>query len=238
MYISDRAWTRYIELLRNVNETAAKEMHKYLATHEWFVSPQAKRDAVDFAAALAEKYGEAASAAACEFYDIIATEWAAGVLPPAVPANTAKYGEVAKSMYGAMNYTDNIEYIASVVGRMVKMAGVDTTMQNAIRDGAEWAWIPHGETCAFCLTLASRGWQPASKAAMKNGHAEHIHSNCDCTYCVRFDRDSYVEGYNPDKYLRMYYDAPLDGQRATPKNRINAMRRQAYAQTGSEEIEV
>lgn len=237
MVISDKAWTRYIDLLREVNETAAKKMHAYLSTHEWFLNNATKQEAVDYAFMLATEYGEAASAAACEFYDMIASEWANAVLP-AVPANTATYGETTRAMYGSMKHTQNVDYIASVVGRLVKMAGVDTTMQNAIRDGCEWAWIPHGETCAFCITLASRGWQRASEKALKDGHAEHIHSNCDCTYCVRQSPDEYVEGYEPEKYLRMYYDAPLDGNRATPKNRINAMRREIYAETGGTGIEV
>lgn len=64
-----------------------------------------------------------------------------------------------------------------------------------------------------------------SKKALKNGHAEHIHPNCDCTYAVRFDGKSNVEGYDPEKYLDMYYEA--DG--STPQERINAMRRMQYA---------
>lgn len=49
------------------------------------------------------------------------------------------------------------------VSRLVKRAGADTTLKNAQRDGAEFAWVPHGDSCAFCLTLASRGWQRASQ---------------------------------------------------------------------------
>ncbi|MBR4692904.1 MAG: hypothetical protein IKP17_09110 [Oscillospiraceae bacterium] len=38
--------------------------------------------------------------------------------------------------------------------------------------------MPSGDTCAFCITLASRGWQKAGREAIKGGHAEHIHNNC------------------------------------------------------------
>ena len=103
-------------------------------------------------------------------------------------------------------------------------------MKNALRDGAEWAWIPHGDTCAFCIALASRGWQKASKNAIKNGHAEHIHANCDCTYAIRFNERTNVAGYQPDKYLSMYESEP-----GSPKAKINAMRRKFYAEN-SEEI--
>ena len=98
-----------------------------------------------------------------------------------------------------------------------------TTLQNALRDGAEFAWIPAGETCAFCLTLASNGWQRASKQAIKKGHAEHIHSNCDCAYAVRFNSRTNVAGYDPDRYRSMYRHA--EGR--TPQDKINSMRRAA-----------
>ena len=111
------------------------------------------------------------------------------------------------------------------VGRLVKRAGADTTLKNAIRDGAEFAWVPSGDTCAFCITLASRGWRRASEKALKGGHAEHIHSNCDCTYAVRFDGKSGVKGYDPEKYLATYEGAEGD----TPKEKINALRRENYA---------
>ena len=61
---------------------------------------------------------------------------------------------------------------------------------------------------------------------MKGGHAEHIHANCDCTYAVRFDGRSGVQGYDPDRYLAMYENAEGD----TPREKINAMRRELYAE--------
>lgn len=223
MYISDAAWTRYIDLLRKVNNKAAEEMFSYLANHEWWTSNAAKEAAVEYAYAIATKYGEAATEAVCEFYDAIASKWSSTPLAPAAPAKTATYGEVARAFYGT-SQTLNTEMMSSAIGRLVKMAGVDTMMQNALRDGAEWAWIPRGDTCAFCLTLASRGWQKASKTAIKGGHAEHIHANCDCTYAVRFSYDQTVEGYDPEEYLALYDAA--EGN--TPDEKINSMRRVQY----------
>ena len=121
--------------------------------------------------------------------------------------------------------TGTNEIVSGAVGRLVKRTGVDTTMQNALRDGAWWAWIPRGETCAFCIMLASNGWQPASKKAIKNGHAEHIHANCDCTYAVKFDPFSDVEGYDPQEYEDMYNSA----EGSSYKQKVNSMRREFYA---------
>lgn len=224
MYISDKVWTNYIAQLRKVNDKAAQEMFSYLANHEWSLNRQTKQAAIDYAFALATKYGEGAAAAACEMYDAIAQEWGRNVLQLAEPADTATYAETAKAINGTAK-TGNIEIMADAVGRLVKMAGVDTTMKNAIRDGAEWAWIPRGDTCAFCITLASRGWQKASAAALKGGHAEHIHANCDCTYAIRFDSNTDVEGYDPSEYRAMYDDAEGNSS----KDKINAMRRSFYA---------
>lgn len=224
MIISETVWTNYIDRLRRVNDQAAKEMFEYLATHEWFRSRRAQQEAVDFAFALATKYGEAAAAAACEMYDAIAKASMGTMIRAAEPAATATYDETAKNMYGMMKKTRNIEYIADGLGRLVKLAGVDTMMMNAMRDGAEWAWIPHGDSCSFCQMLASRGWQRASEKAMRNGHAQHIHTHCDCTYAVRFDPYTQVQNYKPEEYLDEYNKYP-----GKWKDKIRAMDREKYA---------
>ena len=251
MEISKTSWNRYLSALRKVNNTATQTMLYYI---EQFGMPVTTTELEDFIWAafnISTKYGTAAAELAAEMYDAVAI--ASGVTKAAAElAPTPTINEVAKAVQGTLK-TKNPNIVAQSVGRLVKMTGVDTTMQNALRDGAEWAWIPRGETCAFCLTLASRAWQRASKAAIKNGHAEHIHANCDCTYAVRFDKNTDVEGYRPKEYLAMYEDAPLDhwntpdgkppaghesAERDTPKNRINAMRRAAYKTNPEGEIDI
>lgn len=223
MIIRQRFWQDYIKKLRRMSDKAAELMTKRLQGLDLdALTTEQRMELIDYAYALATKYGEGAAALACEMYDDLA-EISNAYVPLAIPANTAQYSEVAKAVNGTLKYK-NIEMISSAVGRQVKMTGVDTVMDNAIRDGAEWAWIPSGDTCAFCITLASRGWQRASKKALRNGHAEHIHANCDCTYAVRFNEDTDVQGYDPGVYEDMYYGA--DGN--TPEQRINAMRRKFY----------
>ena len=222
--ISNASWTRYIVRLRNLSDKAADELIKFITNgHDIYADPEMAKAVIDYAYALATKYGEGAGALASQMYDALA-ELSGKTVPPAVPAPTATYGEVAKAVYGTKLQSDKPEVMAGAVGRMVKMTGVDTMQQNALRDGAEWAWIPRGDTCAFCLTLASRGWQKASRKAIKNGHAEHIHANCDCTYAIRFADDVDVEGYDPEALKAMYDDA--EGR--TPNDKINYLRRQFY----------
>lgn len=178
-----------------------------------------------------QKYAEGSAELACQMYDAVAG--AAGLhLPPAEPAAPAGYGEVAKLVRGV---NGSGPLLQGGVQRLVKRAGADTTLQNALRDGAEFAWIPHGDTCPFCIALASRGWQRISKKALKNGHAEHIHANCDCEYAVRFDGKSSVAGYDPEKHLAQYNAAGGDlnamrrARYAQDRDRINAQKRAAYA---------
>ena len=229
MTITETSWVKYIDRLRAVSEEAARKFTEFFKRVRDPWSEEGRRALIEYAFVLSQEYGFAASELACEMYDSMVELSGLPVMEPAVPAATATYGEVAKTINGVLKMSLNEAELAGAIGRLVKTAGVDTTMQNAIRDGAEWAWIPHGDTCAFCIALASRGWQKASKKALKNGHAEHIHSNCDCTYAVRFNDDTYLQGYTPDRYLRMYN--ATDG---TPKEKINAMRRDFYAENKEE----
>ena len=230
MTITEDSWKKYIADLRKVNNAAADRMLEFMTKNQLnWDDKEARRLLLDYAFGVSEKYGTAAAELACEMYDEMAA-LSGAFLPAAEPAAVATYGEVAKAVNGVMKYSQNLEMRAAAVARQVKMAGVDTTMQNALRDGAEWAWIPSGDTCAFCFTLASRGWQRASKKAVKDGHAEHIHANCDCTYAIRFNQNTDVQGYDPDKYLKMYQDAPG----SKPKDKINAMRREFYAENKEE----
>lgn len=176
---------------------------------------------VYYASGLTERYGGAASALACEMYDEIAR--ASGVsVPAAIPAEGLPVGYVDRAVHRELKKSKIT--IPSLVSRMVKQAAADTTLQNAARDGAEFAWVPNGDTCAFCITLASNGWRRQGKKAAKGIHASHIHANCDCTYAVRFNTDTSYSGYDPEQYAETYYSA--DG--SNWKDRVNSIRREQY----------
>ena len=224
MNIALQDWINFKDRLAALSKTAANKMADFISNNGGYANIDANI-IIDYALALVNKYGDGAGALSALMYDAIA-ELSGKILPPAEIAEAPTVNEIAKAIQGAAKTSTEENYIGAVVGRLVKQIGADTTMQNALRDGAEFAWIPSGDTCAFCLTLASRGWQKASKNAIKNGHAEHIHANCDCTYAIRFNQETFVEGYEPEKYLDMYYSA--DGR--TPNQKINAMRREFYAE--------
>lgn len=201
--IGKKEWSKYVGTLRKVGSRARTEMLAFIdqynrALDSGVITLEEYESAlIDYAYALATRYGEAAGAAACEMYDATA-ELQGRVLAPAVPAETATMAETAKAVKGTMK-TGNPNIIADAVGRLVKQVGADTTLQNAKRDRAYFAWIPSGDTCAYCLTLAGLGWQKAGKLTLEGGHAEHIHANCDCTYAIDFRGDLEIAGYDPHK---------------------------------------
>lgn len=229
MQITAKTWNEYITRLSRLNQKAGQLMREYIGSHD----TESTDDLIAYAYGLVTKYGEGSAELACQMYDALAEAANAGV-PAAEPAEPADYGEVARMVNATKN--QNPANLPNGVSRLVKRAGADTTLKNAARDGAEWAWVPHGDTCPFCITLASNGWQKASSKVLKGGHAEHIHANCDCEFAIRFDHKTTVAGYDPDKYLAQYNAAGGDINKmrrvnyAANKERINAQKRAAYAE--------
>lgn len=228
MQISAKTWNEYVIRLSRLNQKAGQLMREYIDAH----GTADTDDLVAYAYGLVTKYGEGSAELACQMYEALAESQGVHV-PAAEPAATASYGEVARMVSATKD--QNPANLSNGVSRLVKRAGADTTLKNAIRDGAEWAWVPHGDTCPFCITLASNGWQKASQKLLKGGHAEHIHAHCDCEFAVRFRSDTTVAGYDPDEYYRQYREAGGDINKmrridyAARKDAINAQKRAAYA---------
>ena len=228
MQISAKTWNEYIPRLSRLNQKAGQLMREYIDRH----GTADTADLIAYAYGLVTKYGEGSAELACQMYDALA-EAQGALVPAAEPAETASYNEVARMVNATKD--QNPANLPNGVSRLVKRAGADTSLRNAARDGAEWAWVPHGDTCPFCITLASNGWQNASDKVLKGGLAQHIHANCDCEFAIRFDHRTTVAGYDPEKYLAQYNAAggDINAMRridyAARKDAINAQKRAAYA---------
>lgn len=231
MYISTKDWKNYIDKMSKLNKAAADKIIEYVQKNGFGNTDEL----IKYANAVVMTYGSGSAALAAAMYD--ATAEAAGAFyDPAEPAPLPEYGEVAKTVMGTLKRSQNVNELAGAVSRLVKRTGADTTLQNAYRDrptkkygkkkntGAQVAWVPMGDTCPFCLMLASNGWRNQTVGGQQ--HAEHIHANCDCNYAVRFNENSGVAGYDPDRYKEMFDE--LDGD--TWSEKVNAMRRKQYAQ--------
>ncbi len=72
---------------------------------------------------------------------------------------------------------------------------------NATKDPAKprYGRVPRGETCGFCLMLASFGFYAKTIEA-----AEHSHAHCDCRIVPGFNGKTTVKGYDPDGMYQRY----------------------------------
>ena len=247
--IAQKEWKQYIAQLRKINDKAVEEFETWVIKNMGYAHIE-RQKLIDYAYGIATKYGEASAALSSSMYDTIADMSGVSV-PAALPAETASYQDVCKTVNGIIKKTGNTKILAQGIGRLVKMAGTDTILSNAYRDrprgkgskkrhsGAKVAWIPSGDTCPFCLMLASKGWQNQTVWGANN-HSEHIHANCDCTYAVKFNDSVDYAGYDPDEYKAIYDNAEgktrdekfrsMNRQyRAENKDKINAQKRANYA---------
>lgn len=202
MKISAKDWNNYVNRLRQLSDTAAMQMQQYIQTNG--IADTAAL--IDYAYGLATKYGEGSAELACQMYDAIATLQGASVLP-AVPADTATFDETAKAINGSLIQSETGQMLEGVIDRLVKLSAEDTMLQNAVRDGAYFAWVPMGQTCPYCLMMGGIGWQRAGKKTLYGTHARHVHAHCDCQYIVDMKGGMQVSGYDPDKIQDTLLDA-------------------------------
>lgn len=221
--VSNEGWQAYVKELRKLSKKASSKLDSYILKHGGYGNIKVTKELIDVAYGLVSHYGEGSAELACKMYEQIA-ELQGVKIAPAEPALTATRDETAAAINGAMLQAPSGKKLPQIADRLVKQAAADTTLKNAKRDRAMWAWIPSGDSCAFCMALASRGWQNAGKITLKGNHAEHIHANCDCNYAIRFGNDLNYNSYNPNKYKKIYDDA--EGKTASEK--IDNLRKALY----------
>lgn len=228
MRISSSAWAKYRRAHSMLQGEAKRLLEEYFDSLPWDEGEQrcltllAQR-----AVELANHYGLADATLSASFYDEVMELQGANV--PQALVRTPNPRFVARDVRDAVAKATSRETAkslsSSALSGHVKRAGIETMRANAVRDHAMWAWVCIGDSCAFCRTLGSNGWQEASKAVLASNHAEHIHDNCDCQFLVKKSGETLdVEGYDPDALLAEYRDA--DGRSA--QDHINAMRRADY----------
>lgn len=106
-----------------------------------------------------------------------------------------------------------------LLGRLdyeVKKAAGETVMQNSVCDPRDvrYARVPGGgETCEFCIMLASRG--AVYRSAASAGELNHYHAHCRCRIVPMWDTywdgmsrrasaSTIIEGYDPDELYFQY----------------------------------
>lgn len=227
--ITKKQWNNYIGILRKINDKASNEVLLWMKYNggdgllNTAIRDSNGNNLIDISYMVAQKYGNASASVAVEMCQAMAE--LSEMITPAELAELPTYSEVAKTVNGVLKTSQNREEISSAVGRLVKKTGMQTTLKMAKTYKAQFAWIPSGETCPYCMMLASRGWEYGGNINMVG--ELHLHANCDCNYAVRYDNTE-VEGYDPDKLYDEWHDAYVDAGKNTT-DALNLMRREDYA---------
>lgn len=155
--------------------------------------PERARDAlVEFMPALVRKYGNAAGAAAADFYDDLRAD---AVTRRAFRAIVADADDVAvteatRRLAGSLfdgNVEAMLDGLGAVVDKHVKQVGRNTITRSSYADpdARGWAREIRGDTCDFCIMLASRGGVYTRETA-----TFRTHHHCDCVAVPEWDQSA------------------------------------------------
>ena len=154
-------------------------------------------------------YTDLSAARAAESYDAMRAAQAVGGTYAAVADSRRNPGATQGALYAITKAFEDSKsearFRADVVDRVdteMRRAANQCIAHNAARDPKKprYARVPVGETCGFCLMLASFGYQYTSEEA-----ASHSHRKCNCRVVPSFG-DAEVSGYDPDEMYGRYSD--------------------------------
>lgn len=161
---------------------------------------EARKKAIYHAAVKAvNSFSDAAGSAACDFFDDHVT----GAIPSSIAPqpwfikrrlyeNIEKYAKTHK-----LGDDEFMRLLAEEVGGEVVQHANRTTIHNAVKNNLRYARVPFGNSCAFCLMLASRGfvYKTETTAGEDKGH---YHARCRCKI-VAGKKDTKIGDHNPEK---------------------------------------
>lgn len=178
---------------------------------------------------IVEYYGLASSELGAQWYEYCRT-LNVGRGYTAIVGEVSRYSvlsdtnaSIDKLFDGKIDEDELIRQLSGVVTNQVQKHARDTILENLnaeylearrsgnnqFADSIGYARVPVGETCAFCIMLASRGFVYTSeRAATQTKLGDKYHNNCNCT-AVPFSKAHTIPGYTEqlEKYEQMYRDA-------------------------------
>lgn len=147
-------------------------------------------------------YGEMAAALAADQFTIEAD--ALGVQGEPQMVRPVDPERANARMRWALGVPDQQGSLLVILDELVKQPYRSTLQRSAAKADVAWARVPTGgETCGFCLMLASRG--AVYESADTAGRGRKYHGDCDCTpVLARGDADL---PYDVEKLYDQYLDA-------------------------------
>lgn len=213
--VSQRAREAFLAAAQNVDYS------------DWAAAADQLRDIIY---AIVDIYGVAAGELGAQWYEYChRLKYDRGYT--AIVGKTSRYSVksdanavIDKLFNGEIGTDAMVASLAGVVVNQVQRRSRDVVLDNldieykaamAARDyekanGMGYCRVPSGETCAFCLMLASRDFVYTSEyAALRSRRTGgKYHANCDCK-AVPFAEAHTIKGYGKKlaSYQSMYYDA-------------------------------
>ncbi|NMM99335.1 hypothetical protein G1C97_2293 [Bifidobacterium sp. DSM 109959] len=198
---------------------ARRELRKVFETvYNMYDDPAEQRDAfLDLVPAIAQKYGDAGSVAAGEWFEQMRAKWFKDqtdidtTYQPDDKAIRETVRRLAGHLWDGADGTpaDPDAMLRGLLANMdkwVKDAGRGTITKATRRDPRKprYARVPQGPTCGWCIMLASRGFVYSSAEAA-GGDMNDYHKDCDCEPIPSWDKkDPKIEGYDPDALYERY----------------------------------
>ena len=127
----------------------------------------------------------------------------------------------------------NVDTAQQLVADMIHSVTRLTTQRNMRLDptSPRWARVPRGETCEFCLMLASRGFAYTSEKTA--GREMQYHSDCDCRIVPSWGKQT-LKGYDPDGLYARYKACADTVAPMTTRERYDAYKKTLAARGGEE----
>lgn len=194
---------RYSQTNKALAEAAATDFMKFWQLLDKTDPGIAYEEALAYAEYLIEHYGESAALNASELYE------ATNDVSNAAVSGSVKRPELERAIrFLVYEGTAQAAYaVRNMLKKQVKSYAHETMMDNSRSDGIRFARVPVGETCAFCLMLASRGFEYYSEESAGKGSLNAFHDDCDCEI---IGSDQKIEGYDPDYLYKEIYKPAYD----------------------------
>lgn len=223
---------RFVAMQRGVRARALRELVKWWASVAHLPQDEVIAAANDYVPALAQTFGELSATAAAQFYDDARADagplsrFTAGMAPSgAADQARAEMGWAWPKLQS--DPLDALDRLSGVVDAAALQDGRSTIVYNSERDRSHpsWSRVPVGNTCAWCLMLASRGavyWTAATAGANKK-----FHRQCDCQPVPSWipDESDLPPSYKKDELYDLYRRAREDAGSGNPKAIMRALRR-------------
>lgn len=169
-------------------------------------------ETVELMALVAEQYGLLGSELGAQWYDLCTSLANIDADPADIQQMNADDLRVRAKWY-LDNKVDQAQvfqyYLQNVINDSVRTTGGNNLWRDYTRGlvAGKWARVPVGDTCAWCLMLASQGAWYVSKKSALGAEPDHYHDGCNCIAVYHADPNDIPNYDNLVRYKKMYYDA-------------------------------